>query len=156
MKRRDLVLGAAAGWVGAAAAGDPRAAVGWPTVRLLDGRRVGSADFAGRAVVAVFWSTTCAFCRRHNRHVERLHREAGDRLFVLGIARERDPALVAHYAARQGYTFPITLDHAPLAAVLSTRNLMPLTVTVDRQGRLVQVIPGEMFEADVLELERLA
>jgi hypothetical protein len=29
---------------------------------------------------------------------------------------------------------------------------MPLTVTVDRRGRLRQVIPGEMFEADVMEL----
>jgi hypothetical protein len=42
-----------------------------------------------------------------------------------------------------------------MAQALSTRRLVPLTVTVDRSGRLRQVIPGEMFEADVLELARL-
>ena len=34
--------------------------------------------------------------------------------------------------------------------------MIPLTVTVDRQGRLLQAIPGEMFEEDVMELQRLA
>ena len=34
--------------------------------------------------------------------------------------------------------------------------MIPLTATVDRSGRLQQVIPGEMFEEDVLELTRLA
>jgi hypothetical protein len=43
-----------------------------------------------------------------------------------------------------------------MAAALSTRNMIPLTVTVDRQGRLKQVIPGEMFEEDVLDLQKLA
>ena len=48
------------------------------------------------------------------------------------------------------------MDQAPLAAALSARRVIPLTVTVDRAGRLLQVIPGEMFEDDVLELLQLA
>ena len=58
-------------------------------------------------------------------------------------------------AAERGYTFPITLDWRPLAAALSRRNIIPLTVTVDRTGRLRHVIPGEMFEQDVSELAAL-
>jgi len=72
------------------------------------------------------------------------------------VARDRDTAAVRRYAAQQGYTFPITTDHAPLAAALSTRRIIPLTATVDRGGRLLQLIPGEMFEEDVLELLQLA
>jgi len=131
--------------------------VPWPEVTLLDGSRFGPTQAAGHAMVVVFWSTTCPFCRRHNPHVEKLHRAAeGKPLRVLGVARDRDPAVVRQHAQAQGYSFPITLDVQPLAEVLSLRRLTPLTVTTDRQGRLRQVIPGEMFEDDVLELLQLA
>ena len=146
---------------------DPLAGTRWEVVNynngqgalvtLLDGSRFGPAQAEGRALVVVFWSTTCPFCRRHNQHVEALHRAAaGRRLAVLGVARERDAAAVRRHAGEHGYTFPITLDHAPLSAALSARRIIPLTVTVDRAGRLLQVIPGEMFEADVLEVLQLA
>jgi thiol-disulfide isomerase/thioredoxin len=164
MKRRHAVAAAAAlaagpAWWSAAAAAPaaPGQAVAWPEVTLLDGGRFGPAQAERRALVVVFWSTTCPFCRRHNQHVEKLHRAAaGQRLAVLGVARERDAAVVRRHAGEHGYTFPITLDHAPLAAALSARRIIPLTVTVDRGGRLFQVIPGEMFESDVLELLQLA
>jgi hypothetical protein len=58
--------------------------------------------------------------------------------------------------ALHGWQFPVTLDEAPLAEALSARRVVPLTVTVDRGGRLKEVIPGEMFEQDVLDLLRLA
>jgi thiol-disulfide isomerase/thioredoxin len=126
-------------------------------VRLLDGRRWNAASVAEQAVVVVFWSTTCPFCRRHNPHVEKLHRAAaGKGLTVLGVARESDAEAVRRHAVAMGYSFPITLDHLPMAAALSARQLLPLTVTVRRDGRLHQVIPGEMFEDDVLGLLQLA
>ena len=164
MKRRHAAAAAAAfaagpAWWRAAAAAPaaPGQAVAWPEVTLLDGSRFGPAQAEGRALVVVFWSTTCPFCRRHNQHVEKLHRAAaGRRLAVLGVARDRDIAAVRRYAAQQGYTFPITTEQAPLAAALSVRRVIPLTVTIDRGGRLLQVIPGEMFEDDVLELLQLA
>jgi hypothetical protein len=34
--------------------------------------------------------------------------------------------------------------------------VIPLTAVVERSGRLRQVIPGEMFEEDVMEWLRLA
>ena len=163
MKRRTLLTRTLAGLALPAAARLPAAptqrgqAVAWPEVTLLDGSRFGPAQAVGQAVVVVFWSTTCAFCRRHNQHVEKLHRlAAGQGLKVLGVARESDAALVRRYAQHQGYSFAITLDHAPLAAVLASRNILPLTTTVNRQGLLHEVIPGEMFEDDVLSLIKLA
>lgn len=163
IRRRTLLSRALAGLALPAALGLQAApaqrgqAVAWPEVTLLDGSRFGPAQAAGKAVVVVFWSTTCAFCRRHNQHVEKLHRAAaGLGLLVLGVARESDAAQVRRYAQQQGYSFPITLDHAPLAAALASRNIIPLTTTVSRQGLLHEVIPGEMFEDDVLGLIKLA
>jgi thiol-disulfide isomerase/thioredoxin len=163
VKRRKLLSQALAGLVLAPAAAVRAApaqrgqAVTWPEVTLLDGGRFGAPQAAGQAVVVVFWSTSCPFCRRHNQHIERLHRAAaGQRLRVLGVARESDAALVRRFAQQQGYSFPITLDHAPMAAALASRTLIPLTATIDRQGLLHEVIPGEMAEDDVLGLVKLA
>jgi thiol-disulfide isomerase/thioredoxin len=162
--RRRMLTALAAAALGGAALAPVRAApatpgetVHWPQVRLLDGTSWSAAQAVDRAVVAVFWSTTCPFCRRHNAHVEKLRQAAvGRALEVLTIAREIDPLTVQRVLSRQGWHFAVTLDQAPLSAALSTRNLIPLTVTVDRQGRLKQVIPGEMFEEDVLDLLKLS
>ncbi len=162
MKRRDALtgLGLLAGLLaprGAHAAPAAGEAVAWPDVTLLDGSVWGAKQVAGKAVVVVFWSTTCPFCRRHNQHVEKLHQQARGRpLEVLGVARDRDATAVRRYAAAQGYSFPITTDHARLAAALGPRNVIPLTITIDRQGRLQRSFPGEMFEDDVLEFMGLA
>ena len=162
MKRR-LLLAAGLGWPlvaalprGWAVPAAPGEGVQWPEVRLLDGSRW--APPPGHAVVVVFWSATCEFCLRHNAHVEKLHRAAAGRpLAVLGVCKDDSATVARRHIADHGYTFPVTLDAAPMAAVLSTRRITPLTVTVDRQGRLKQVIPGEMFEDDVMELlKRLA
>ena len=75
---------------------------------------------------------------------------------MLGAALERDPEPVRRYMARHGYSFPVTLDDGRLRDALSERRMVPLTCVVDREGRLREVIPGEMFEADVLGLARWA
>jgi thiol-disulfide isomerase/thioredoxin len=133
--------------------------VAWPDVQLLGGGTLKSADWQGRVGVVVFWSLTCAFCRRHNEHVEKLHRAAlaaGLPLAVLGVLREPDPAAAARQIQQRRYSFAHTLDLAPMAAALSERRISPLTAVVSRQGRLKMVLPGEMFEEDVMELLQLA
>lgn len=161
-RRRALAtitaLPVVAAWAPAQAApAQPGEPVAWPEVTLLDGRRWTAAQARGKAVVVVFWSTTCAFCLRHNAHVARLQREsAGLPLEIITVARERDADAVRRYLAQHGHGFAVTLDAAPMAAALSTRRMIPLTVSVARDGRLKQVIPGEMFEDDVMELTRLA
>lgn len=112
---------------------------------------------AGRAKVVVFWSVTCPFCQRHNAHIDRLHRAAGDAgPQVLTVSRDHDAGAVRRYLAAHGYGFPVTLEHDVLAAALAARRIIPLTAIVDRQGRFKQAIPGEMFEEDVMELLKLA
>lgn len=160
MKRRALLAAAPlltpAVWAVPAQKDEP---VAWPEVQLLGGGSWGAKDWQGRAGVVVFWSLTCPFCRRHNEHVEKLHRAARAAslpLTVLGVVRERDAAAVSRHIRQQGYSFANTLDMAPMAAALSERKMTPITAVVSRQGRLKQVLPGEMFEEDVMELLQLA
>lgn len=159
MKRRELLGSAALGaWTLPACAAPARGdAVSWPDVVLLDGTPWSAAQVRDTAVVVVFWSLTCPYCERHNAHIARLHRAIGSRpLRVLGAVRERDADAVRRHMAQRGWGFPVTLDGATLGDALSPRRSVPLTVTVDRRGRLQEVIPGEMFEDDVMGLLKLA
>lgn len=138
-------------------------AVRWPGVRLLDqepghaGARIDAAQLRDTAWVLVFFATDCPYCQRHNHHVQKLLRASrGQPLRVLGAALDHDPQIVRAYLQQQGFSFPVTMDAAPLRAALTRRQGVPLTVVVDRGGRLREVIPGEMFEEDVLALAHWA
>jgi thiol-disulfide isomerase/thioredoxin len=162
MKRRSclaLAVGGA-GWLtlgparaAPAAKGEP---VNWPaTLRLLDGSMLDAGMLRGTATVVVFFSTTCPYCERHNQHLQALSKSAAG-LRVMGAAHERDAERVRRHQAARGQTFAVTLDHQPLHEALSLRRVTPLTCVVDAQGRLREVIPGEMTLDDVMELARWA
>ncbi len=156
MKRRDW-LAVTAGLVlaGRGAAMAPGDRVAWPTgVNLLDGSPW--TPLPGHAQLIVRWATWCGYCRRHNLHIDALHRSLGDApLQVLGVAADRDAERVRRSLQAQGLQFPVTLD-AHAFAGLSARRVVPLTITVDRSGRLREVIPGEMAADDVMALAKLA
>lgn len=164
MKRRTLVAAAAAAAAAAPwasfvhaqdAASDARPVIAWPEIQLLDGGTLSPASWHGQAAVVVFWATDCPFCKRHNAHVDKLHRASrGQPLRVLGVAIDGDAASVRHYMASNHYEFPVALDGGDLRRRLTQRRVIPMTCVIDRQGRLLQAIPGEMFEDDVLDLPR--
>jgi thiol-disulfide isomerase/thioredoxin len=132
-------------------------AVQWPDVEMLDGSRFNAERAKGRTVIVVFWATTCPFCKRHNAHIDKLRRAAEGRpLEIVTVARDKDPQAVRRYLAANGYGFGVTMAQAPMAAALHERRVIPLTVVVGPDGNLREVVPGEMFEEDVMQwLEKL-
>jgi len=180
-RRRLLVASAAWPLVARAAASAPGNALALPAVELLDGGRIEVGDWAARPAVVVFWATHCPFCKRHNAHVDKLHRlqaNAGAAaLRVLGVALDSDAAKVRHYMAANGYAFPVALDDDAAAVrrymagngyafpvaldggrlrpLFTSRQVIPMTCALERGARLLQAWPGEMFEEDVLELPQL-
>lgn len=145
----------AAGATGVTAAAPPP--IVWPALLAPDGHPVDSAGWQGVPLVVVFWATWCAFCERHNAHVDKLHRTLDPaRLRILSVALDSDGAAVQHYLRRHDYRFPVVLDGGRLRARFTPRRIIPMTCTVGADGRLRQCIPGEMTESDVMELARLA
>ena len=154
-RRRCLVagLGATLPWAAAAEPLRSGEAMTWPTVRLLDGSTLAPSAWQGMTAVVVFWATWCAYCKRHNAHIDKLHRTlAGRPVRILGAAIDNDEAAVRRYLAATGYQFPVTLDAQALRSRLTARRMVPMTCVVNADGRFKQAIPGEMTEADVLEL----
>ena len=156
MKRRDF---AAACW-GAASPGllmAQSAPVEWPPIQLLDGGTLTPESWRGQSAVVVFWETYCPYCKRHNAHIDKLYRATrGSGLRVLSVALDADEAAVRRYMASNKFSFPVALDGGVLRQRLTSRRVIPMTCVLDAQGRLVQSIPGEMTEDDVMELARFA
>ena len=156
-RRRYLLAAGALPLASAAATAQPGDAIDWPPLRLLGGTTMAPSACQGTAAVLVLWATWCAYCQRHNAHIDKLHRTiAGRPLRVIGVATDGDEAAVRRYMAHHGYAFPVTLDAEPLRSRLTARRIVPMTFVIDARGRLMQSIPGEMAEADVLELAGLA
>jgi thiol-disulfide isomerase/thioredoxin len=160
VKRRQLLMaGAAVPWVAQAqpASREGVPVIEWPAVELLDGTTLDPASWRGQGAVVVFWATYCPFCKRHNAHVDRLYRATqGQALRVLGVALDNDADAVRRYMTGNGYSFPVALDGGRLRQRFTTRRVIPMTCVLDRHGHLLQAIPGEMAEADVLDLARVA
>lgn len=156
MRRRRLLLaGAVAPWAPWAAA-QPPTQVDWPVITLLDGGTLTPQSWREQPAVVVFWATWCAYCRRHNLHVEALYRATRRQapLRVLGVAMDTDAQAVRRSVVHNGYSFPVALDNGQLRQRLTARRVIPMTCLIDRQGRLLQAIPGEMAADDVLGLAR--
>ena len=151
-----MAAGAMAPWLALAQPSEPRPVIEWPQIKLIDGGVLSPASWRGQAAVVVFWATYCPFCKRHNAHVDKLYRATqGQALRVLGVALDADEKAVRQYMANNQYEFPVALDGGSLRQRLTSRRVIPMTCVLDRQGRLLQAIPGEMFEEDVLGLARV-
>jgi len=154
LRRRDCLL-AGTGLLGLPLA--QAATVAWPQrTQLLDGRVRTAADWQGKPLLVVFWATHCPFCLRHNANLQQLLVDAADAPPVLAVAADRDARTVERYMARHGYRFEVTLDEAAWRQALPVRRVLPTTVPIDALGRIGQVVPGEMFPEDLLQLARWA
>ena len=75
-------------------------------------------------------------------------------LRILAVAQDTDERLVRQYMVNNAYRFPVAMDGGQVRSRLTSRRVIPMTCAIDRQGRLVQAIPGEMFEEDLVDLAR--
>ena len=129
----------------------------WPTLVTIEGQTLAPERWRGRPAVVVFWATYCAFCKRHNAHIDKLFRSVdADRLRILGVVMDADRAVARQTMQAQGYRFPVVQDDGRLRGRFSERRVIPMTCTVAVDGRVQQCIPGEITEDDVLELARIA
>jgi thiol-disulfide isomerase/thioredoxin len=158
LSRRDVLLGAVAAVLACsesrAASIDPAGTpIDWSPLRMLDGSKVQEQGWQGVPVVVVFWATWCPYCKRHNAHVEQLFQaSAGKQLRVLGVSTENDQAKVQAYMQANRFHFPVALADSSFRAQFSDRRVVPLTCLVSAKGRLVQAVPGEWSQDDVMAL----
>jgi peroxiredoxin len=117
------------------------------TGRDVSGKTFRLSDHVGKDVILLdFWSTYCEPCKAEFPHLRAMyHEQRGRGFLVVGIAMD-GPETVADVPAfvkRFELDFPVVTDEdSRIASLYNPKKSMPLSVLIDRSGRIVAVREG--------------
>ncbi|HEX7606127.1 MAG TPA: TlpA disulfide reductase family protein [Usitatibacter sp.] len=118
-----------------------------------DGTATSLGRFQGKVMVVNFWATWCAPCREEMPAFARLQAKWAPRgVQFVGLSSE-EPGLVERFAAGLRLNYPVWVggdEVGDLARRLGNHlGVLPFTVLLDRQGRVVDRKVGPYTEADL-------
>jgi peroxiredoxin len=110
-------------------------------LRALAGPNVRLSEHVGQVVVISFWGSGCDACRAQLEALEQdfgRYQAQGLRVYGVEVADEQTAAL--SFARGTRVTFPLLLDPAKAVARLYDVDNLPMTVLIDRDGKIRQVV----------------
>jgi len=112
-------------------------------LKSLAGSNLRLSEFRGRVVMLNFWASWCGDCRAELRSLAQSHalyRDTGLELLAVNLDRT---AAQARGAVEAGPAdFPVLHDAGGEVARLYAVNELPMTVLIDRDGRIREVLTG--------------
>jgi peroxiredoxin len=149
---------------GASAAASPARAIAPDfTARDLAGKTFQLSDHLGKDVVLLdFWSTYCEPCKAEFPHLRSMYAESRSKgLLVVGVAMDgpETAADVPAFVKRMEIDFPVVVDEdSRIASLYNPKKSMPLSVLIDKGGRVAVVREGynpgdeKLVAADVAKM----
>lgn len=119
-------------------------------LRDLNGRPVRLSDYQGKVVLINFWATWCPPCRAEMPDLVRLQREYGKQgLQIIGITYPPEQkAQVRRFANGLKVNYPIVLGTRELKTRFSSDETLPLTVVINRDGNVIDIISGILLREE--------
>ena len=119
-------------------------------LRDVNGRIVRLSDYQGKVVLINFWATWCPPCRAEMPDLVRLQREHGkDGLQIIGITYPPErKARVRRFARSVKVNYPIILGTREIKARFSSEETLPLTVVINRDGTVSNIISGILLREE--------
>ncbi|HST27967.1 MAG TPA: TlpA disulfide reductase family protein [Rudaea sp.] len=116
-----------------------------------DGQSHRLGDWHGKTVLINFWATWCEPCREEMPLLEAASkRYASEGFAVIGVAVD-DPDAVASMLKDRPVSYPILLgDDATLDTVGDNRGVLPYSLLVGPDGRMIALRAGSFTSADSL------
>ena len=112
-----------------------------------DGTRKQVRELRGQPLMLAFWSVNCPVCLQDIPKIAELNRLVGPldiRVIAVNIPQDPPPAIMATVRRFQP-TYPTALDvQGEIARAVGGVDATPLTLFVDRQGRIVRRAYGEL------------
>ncbi|HEX2834836.1 MAG TPA: TlpA disulfide reductase family protein [Thermoanaerobaculia bacterium] len=105
----------------------------------LDGSKFDLAGKRDKVVLLNIWATWCGPCRFEIPELQRLHNQYAAQGFeVIGVSvDESGPEAVKQFVADEKIAYPIALDPDGKIATLMQTSVLPTTVLVGRDGRIL-------------------
>jgi peroxiredoxin len=110
-------------------------------LRAVAGPNVRLSEHIGQVVVISFWGSDCDACRAQLQALEQnFGRYQAQGLRVYGVEVSDDQTAALRFARGTRVTFPLLLDPAKSVARLYDVDNLPMTVLIDRDGKIHQVV----------------
>ena len=120
-----------------------------PSVALKDikGHRFSLNEYKGKVVLVNFWATWCPPCRKEIPDLIRMQRDYRTKgLRIIGITYPPQTAAeVRRFAKRLRMNYPVVVGTKATKSRFTSSETLPVTVVVDREGRVRGVIEGIMY-----------
>jgi thiol-disulfide isomerase/thioredoxin len=134
--------------------GGPAVLAGTParsyTIADLAGKSDSLQRYRGRVVLLNLWASWCAPCRSETPSLERLYEaDRGRGLVVLGVDEGESRRTAAAFATEMSLRYPILVDSDQLYGRAYASIGLPTSIVVDRNGRIVAGVDGEMTLAQM-------
>jgi peroxiredoxin len=112
------------------------------------GRAVSLEAYRGEVVVLNFWATWCHGCKQELPWFVRFEKQYGSRgLTVIGASTDADGwKSVTPYLKKKPLNYPVVVADATLTSAYGL-GAMPMTVLIDRQGRIAATYTGVVDRA---------
>jgi peroxiredoxin len=119
-------------------------------LRDIHSRIVRLSDYKGKVVLINFWATWCPPCRAEMPDLIRLQREyAKHGLQIIGISYPpQTKARVRRFARSLKVNYPIVLGTRQIRARFSSDETLPLTVVINRDGMVNEIISGILLREE--------
>ncbi len=121
----------------------PGAAAPEFTLKSLKGPNLSLKEYRGQVVMINFWATWCGPCRQEMPALNTLYEKYRRAGFVLfGINVDAESVNAVQMADKLRVAYPILFDTDKKASVLYQINAMPMTIIIDRDGKVRYVKKG--------------
>ncbi|MFB7892667.1 TlpA family protein disulfide reductase [Microbacterium sp. NPDC056044] len=121
------------------------------------GGTTSSADYAGQVLVVNFWYAGCAPCRVEAPELAAVDAEFQDKgVSFLGVNLYDGAAASQAFAEKYGVKYPsaLTTEDGSIKLAFAGEtplNAVPVTLVLDKQGRVAARLVGQIEEASILE-----
>jgi thiol-disulfide isomerase/thioredoxin len=123
------------------------------SLKNLSGRRVRLSDYKGKVVLINLWATWCAPCLMEMPELVKLQKQHEPRgLQIIGVTYPDEPrTTVLRMARKFKLNYPVLFGTPELLETYQIGEILPVTVIVDRDGKIRDRILGILEPEDFRE-----
>jgi cytochrome c biogenesis protein CcmG/thiol:disulfide interchange protein DsbE len=103
----------------------------------------------GKVVVLNFWASWCYPCKREAPALQAASKRWGKQVVVLGVDINDPGGDARGFMRKHGLTYPVVHDNKNVTSPKYGLSLLPETYFIDRRGRIVRHVAGEVQAADL-------
>jgi len=111
----------------------------------LEGETISLSEYRGQPVILNFWALSCPYCKLEMPFIEQAWDTYGNNaqgLMVFTINIRDSSSSINSYLESEGYTFTVLRDEGARAAGKYQVNGIPVTVFIDKNGIIQDIVTG--------------